>query len=181
MIIDQLAAAFASMFSIPLAVATVLAWMLVIAVCAVACRTLCRAVLATPRRRPVSLDAAEERHWQARAARLQAELDAAKRELGAAGDWRARAHQLEQDMVWDGRVGGLRPAGPGEVPGRAPLPPPSDRTEPRPCRHTEIQPVISGGRIRRFVCGNPRCDAQWPPDAMIYEPGDGDEPVTEQW
>lgn len=53
----------------------------------------------------------------------------------------------------------------------SPMPAPSIRLEPGPCRHDQIVPVIGkDGDVLRFACKNFRCPAVWPPDAMMYEP-----------
>jgi hypothetical protein len=78
--------------------------------------------------------------------------------------------------VRDGQAGGLRPARPGEtgqVTGRPQqMPPPSDRTEPEPCRHDGgVFTVETSDRLRRrYTCANPACDAVWPPDQK-FPPG----------
>lgn len=45
---------------------------------------------------------------------------------------------------------------------------------PGACRHERILPVITrDGDVVRWICANyQRCDAEFPPDTAIYEPGD---------
>jgi hypothetical protein len=54
---------------------------------------------------------------------------------------------------------------------RLPLPAPDTRVGPGPCPHTRLVPVVNrDGDVLRFTCGNPLCDAVFPPDTVIYDP-----------
>lgn len=49
------------------------------------------------------------------------------------------------------------------------------RGVPGRCRHERLLPVLDkDGGLQRWICANyERCDAEFPPDTAIYEPGEG--------